>query len=90
MRCCDEEGRLLLNYKGTLENRPPGHLPWFEVPNRRYDGPTIAFGHWSALGYRDTGEILALDTGCLWGGSLTAARLDGPLSPVSIDCAGCR
>lgn len=89
MRCCDSDGRLLLNYKGTLENRPAGHIPWFAVPNRRYDGPTIICGHWSALGFRDADGVLAIDTGCLWGGQLTAVRLDGPRQRTSINCPGC-
>lgn len=86
MRCCDPSGRLLLDYKGEPEKRPEGYIPWFEVPGRRYDGPTIVFGHWSALGFRDGGGVLALDTGCLWGGSLTAVRLDAPGERVSLPC----
>lgn len=89
MRCCDAEGRLLLNYKGTPENRPAGHLNWFQAPNRRYDGPTIVFGHWSALGFHDGDGVLALDTGCLWGGALTAVRLDGARERTSVPCDNC-
>lgn len=86
MRCCDSDGRLQLHYKGAPENCPPGHTPWFEAPNRRYRGPTIICGHWSSLGYRDADGILALDTGCLWGGQLTAVRLNGPRERYSVDC----
>lgn len=86
MRCCDDEGRLLLRYKGTPEDRPPGHVPWFAVPSRRYDGPTVVCGHWSALGFHDGDGVLALDTGCLWGGELTAVRLDGPRERMSVSC----
>jgi bis(5'-nucleosyl)-tetraphosphatase (symmetrical) len=89
MRCCDQDGRLQLHYKGLPENTPPGHMPWFETPNRRYRGPTIICGHWSALGYRDADGVLALDTGCLWGGQLTAVRLDGPRERFSVDCSAC-
>jgi len=86
MRCCDAAGRLLLDFKGEPGKRPNGYLPWFEVPDRKYDGPTIVCGHWSALGYRDEDGVLALDTGCLWGGQLTAVRLDGPRERVSLPC----
>lgn len=86
MRCCDADGRLLLDYKGTPEKRPDGYHPWFSLPHRAYDGPTIVCGHWSALGYRNEAGVLALDTGCLWGGSLTAVRLDGPRQRVSLPC----
>jgi bis(5'-nucleosyl)-tetraphosphatase (symmetrical) len=86
MRCCAADGRLLLDFKGEPEKRPEGYIPWFALPNRRYDGPTIICGHWSALGFRNADGILALDTGCLWGGSLTAARLDAPAEVVSLPC----
>ncbi|HEX5513846.1 MAG TPA: symmetrical bis(5'-nucleosyl)-tetraphosphatase [Gammaproteobacteria bacterium] len=86
MRVCDGDGRLQLHYKGEPGTCPPEHMPWFEVPNRRYDGPTIVCGHWSALGYHDGNGILALDTGCVWGGQLTAVRLDGQRQRISVDC----
>ena len=47
----------------------------------------IVFGHWSALGYYDADGVLGLDTGCAWGGTLTARRLDGPGGPVEVACA---
>ena len=55
---------------------PPGCVPWFEVPHRASANLSIVCGHWSALGFRDTPNLVALDTGCLWGGLLTAFRLD--------------
>jgi bis(5'-nucleosyl)-tetraphosphatase (symmetrical) len=55
---------------------PAGCLPWFAVPGRASADHAIVCGHWSALGFRDEANILALDTGCLWGGSLTAVRLE--------------
>ncbi len=55
---------------------PAGCLPWFDVPGRASATHTIVCGHWSGLGFRDQPGLLALDTGCLWGGSLTAARLE--------------
>lgn len=86
MRVCDSAGRLQLHYKGEAHACPADHMPWFAVPERRYDGPTIICGHWSALGYHDGDGILAIDSGCVWGGQLTAVRLDDSRQRISIDC----
>jgi bis(5'-nucleosyl)-tetraphosphatase (symmetrical) len=56
---------------------PPGLVPWFEAPGRASLGTPIAFGHWSQLGLVERPDLLALDTGCVWGGALTAVRVDG-------------
>ncbi len=77
IRFCDATGRLEFETKDGAAAAPPGFLPWFAVPGRLSGGTPIAFGHWSTLGLIDTPELLALDTGCVWGGSLTAARVDG-------------
>jgi bis(5'-nucleosyl)-tetraphosphatase (symmetrical) len=74
--CGEDDGRLMLQYKGPPEVAPRGVVPWFRVPWRRTRGERLVFGHWSALGYVDTGDVLGLDTGCVWGGMLTARRLD--------------
>jgi bis(5'-nucleosyl)-tetraphosphatase (symmetrical) len=74
--CGVEDGRLLLGYKGSPHDAPQGAVPWFRVPWRRSTGERVVFGHWSALGYVNEPEVLALDTGCVWGGSLTAQRID--------------
>ncbi len=63
---------------------PAEAIPWFEVPERRSAGARIVCGHWSALGYHDADGVLALDTGCVWGGSLTARRLDAAAPPVAV------
>lgn len=76
MRFCDIQGRLAFGYKGTLENSPPGLLPWYEVPGRIEIPADIVFGHWAALsGKSHASRIYAIDTGCFWGGQLTALRL---------------
>lgn len=62
--------------KGPPERGPAGCLPWFEAPGRKSADHLVVCGHWSALGFRQTDKLLALDTGCLWGGSLTAVRLE--------------
>jgi bis(5'-nucleosyl)-tetraphosphatase (symmetrical) len=84
LRVCDADGRLLLNFKGPLDRLPEGAVPWFRAPGRRWAGARIVCGHWSALGYVDEGGVLALDTGCVWGGTLTAQRLDAPDPPVAV------
>jgi len=62
--------------KGPPERGPAGCVPWFDAPNRKSADHAIVCGHWSALGFRQTDKLLALDSGCLWGGSLTAVRLE--------------
>lgn len=76
MRTLAPDGRLDLDFSGPLDRRPPGHEPWFSVRGRRSAGATVVCGHWAALGLHRADGILALDTGCVWGGSLTACRLD--------------
>ena len=77
IRFCDTGGRLDLTIKEAASAAPAGLQPWFTVPGRRTQGEPIAFGHWSTLGLIDRPDLLALDTGCVWGGSLTAVRVDG-------------
>jgi len=88
LRFVDRDGRLLLQLKGTPDSTPPGSIPWFRHPDRASAGERIVFGHWSALGYLREAGVLALDTGCVWGGSLCAARLDADLPPVRLPCRG--
>jgi bis(5'-nucleosyl)-tetraphosphatase (symmetrical) len=76
MRFCTPDGAMDFSVKGEVEKALPGHLPWFDVPGRRTRGVPIVCGHWSALGLRVTPDLLALDTGCVWGGRLTAVRLE--------------
>jgi bis(5'-nucleosyl)-tetraphosphatase (symmetrical) len=76
MRFCDAEGHLVLNVKGTIEHAGAGLYPWFSVPNRQAIDADIVFGHWAALrGECPIPRIHAIDTGCFWGGGLTALRL---------------
>lgn len=84
LRVCDKAGRLLLKHKGPPAKMPASAIPWFQVPGRRSAGARIVCGHWSALGYHDGDGVLALDTGCVWGGRLTAQRLDAPAPPVAV------
>jgi len=76
LRFCTPEGVMDLKASGGIGQAPPGMLPWFDVPGRRTAGVRIAFGHWSTLGFVQRPDILSLDTGCVWGGCLSALRLD--------------
>ena len=76
MRFCTPDGAMEFKAKGKLSNAPKNHLPWFDLPNRRYADSVLVTGHWSALGLKVTPNLLALDSGCLWGGHLTAVRLE--------------
>ena len=76
MRFCSRDGAMEFRSKGPVTSAPPGSLPWFEVPGRASADHAIVCGHWSALGLRIEKKLLALDSGCLWGGSLTAVRLE--------------
>ncbi len=76
LRFCSADGRMDLRAKGAPHKAPPGMMPWFRVPDRFSRTHTIICGHWSALGfYREQG-LIALDSGCVWGGKLTALRIE--------------
>lgn len=76
LRFCTPQGRMEFATKtGGADAAPPGHLPWFDVPGRRSAASVVAFGHWSTLGWLDRPDLISLDTGCVWGGSLSAVRL---------------
>jgi bis(5'-nucleosyl)-tetraphosphatase (symmetrical) len=76
MRVSSSDGRMNFAFKGQLKDIPTGYLPWFEMPHRVSQDVTVICGHWSALGLQIKDNLIALDTGCLWGGSLTAVRLE--------------
>ncbi|HET8699947.1 MAG TPA: symmetrical bis(5'-nucleosyl)-tetraphosphatase [Gammaproteobacteria bacterium] len=88
MRYCDKRGRLDFSESGPPGTQPKGLMPWFEVPDRPAGNVEIVFGHWAALGLVRRARITALDSGCVWGGSLTAVRLDKAARPVRVDCTG--
>jgi bis(5'-nucleosyl)-tetraphosphatase (symmetrical) len=77
VRFVGADGTLDFKTKDGALQAPPGLVPWFEAPGRRSAGEPVAFGHWSTLGLINRPELLALDTGCVWGGQLTAVRVDG-------------
>ena len=85
LRFCTAQGRIDFKQKGRPESAPAPWLPWFKAPHRASAGTRIVFGHWSALGYYNADRVIGLDTGCVWGGELTALNLEAPESrPVSV------
>ncbi|HEY3634615.1 MAG TPA: symmetrical bis(5'-nucleosyl)-tetraphosphatase, partial [Caldimonas sp.] len=84
-----DDGTLEFTAKDGADAAPAGFHPWFDVPGRRTAGVPIAFGHWSSLGLVDRDDLLCIDTGCVWGGKLTAARIDGAAREiVQVGCDG--
>lgn len=88
MRYCREDGSLDLDPTGPPGTQPAGLVPWFDVPGRANAQLHIVFGHWSALGHVARNGVRSLDTGCLWGGYLSALSLDDPGTLVQVDCPG--
>lgn len=77
MRFCNPEGRLDFSEAGGLSSAPKGYLPWFAMPRPEQKEYKIIFGHWAALkGEVNAKNVFGIDTGCVWGGSLTALRLE--------------
>ncbi len=88
LRYCYPDGAIDYEHKGPPGSQPPPLLPWFQVPGRASRGRRIVFGHWSALGLWDSDAVIGLDTGCLWGGRLTAVRLSGGAREfISVACS---
>jgi bis(5'-nucleosyl)-tetraphosphatase (symmetrical) len=91
LRYCQPDGRIDLQLKGAPGTQPPPWRPWFEHEHRLLRDRRIIFGHWSTLGLVNRPDVLALDTGCVWGGLLTAVNLDDPEAPpVQEPCAACQ
>jgi bis(5'-nucleosyl)-tetraphosphatase (symmetrical) len=76
LRTLRPRGGMCSDFTGPPAQAPPGCRPWFELPARRRRGVTVVFGHWAALGLLRRPGLVGLDTGCVWGGTLTALRLD--------------
>ena len=87
MRFCTQFGVMEFHTKGNATQAPPGFVPWFDAPLRAHADHTIVCGHWSALGLRIRPDLLALDSGCVWGGSLSAVRLEDR-KLYQVPCAG--
>jgi bis(5'-nucleosyl)-tetraphosphatase (symmetrical) len=85
LRVVDAEGRMHLKFKDGADRAPPGTLPWFDHPARATRATPIVFGHWSTEGLVRRSNVVGLDTGCVWGGRLSAVRLDDN-SLIQVDC----
>jgi bis(5'-nucleosyl)-tetraphosphatase (symmetrical) len=86
MRFCSPDGVMDFRIKGEVSKAPPGFIPWFQVPGRRSADTVLVTGHWSALGLKILPNLLAIDSGCLWGGALTAIRLEDR-AMYQVECA---
>jgi bis(5'-nucleosyl)-tetraphosphatase (symmetrical) len=89
LRLCDSNGRMEFSHKEGLADAPAGYFPWFEVPGRANAGTPIVCGHWAALGLVLAGDLLSIDSGCVWGRELTALRLEDRRI-AQCDCAELR
>ena len=76
LRACSDDGIMESSFSGPPDQTPDGFYPWFDVRGRRSTAATIVFGHWAAMGLRLTPNMLALDSGCVYGRQLTAVRLE--------------
>ncbi|MCW9030282.1 MAG: symmetrical bis(5'-nucleosyl)-tetraphosphatase [Gammaproteobacteria bacterium] len=89
MRYCEKDSTLNFHSHGAPGTHPENTLPWFELPSRKMTDERIIFGHWSTLGKINKKNVYALDTGCVWGGELTALRIDSEEALyISVDCPG--
>ena len=76
LRVCDTRGNMELGHKVEPESAPDGYMPWFDVPGRASADTPIVIGHWAALGLKLRDDLVAIDTGCVWGRTLSAVRLE--------------
>lgn len=88
LRVCTAEGRIDLKWKGKPPPPDSSYQPWFDVAGRKTLHVRVIFGHWSALGFVQRMGVVGLDSGCVWGGSLTAFDMDSDRPPVTVGCTG--
>ncbi|HSW19883.1 MAG TPA: symmetrical bis(5'-nucleosyl)-tetraphosphatase [Ramlibacter sp.] len=86
LRFCTPDGEMRLKASGRPDQAPEGTLPWFDVPGRRTASERVAFGHWSTLGLLLRPGLVGLDTGCVWGGCLSALRLGDAEEVICVKC----
>lgn len=89
LRLCTRTGKMEFKHKSAPRSLPEGYFPWYAVPGRASAGNQIIFGHWSTLGLHASKDVVALDSGCLWGNALSAMRLEDR-TIFQIDCKGMR
>lgn len=86
MRFSSAEGRLEFRHKGKPDTAPPGFAPWFTFASIEKNPPQLFFGHWASLGFYRHANATCLDSGCIWGGVLTALNLDDPEEVIQVRC----
>jgi bis(5'-nucleosyl)-tetraphosphatase (symmetrical) len=86
MRYCRADGSIDMKFKNPPGEQPEDLYPWFDAPGRKSSAVRVVCGHWSTLGLKRRRDLLALDTGCVWGGALTAVNLDADEPPVQLGC----
>jgi bis(5'-nucleosyl)-tetraphosphatase (symmetrical) len=89
LRFCSADGAMDFDSTESASAAPPGLMPWFEAPGRRSGDTLVAFGHWSTLGWLNRSHLLGLDTGCVWGGCLSAVRFGATLAErelIQVQC----
>lgn len=92
VRFCTPEGEMEFAANGGPASAPPGYQPWFDVPDRRTADTTLVFGHWAALGLMLRDNLVALDSGCVWGNRLSAVRLTAEPAErtvTQVECGEC-
>jgi len=91
LRFCSTTGDMEFDTKEGMDTAPSGYLPWFDVPGRQTADVIVGFGHWSTLGWLDRPDLLALDSGCVWGGHLSALMLHAgtPADPHELIQVAC-
>lgn len=92
IRFCSPEGVMDFSANGSPDSAPAGCIPWFAAPGRRTEDTTLVVGHWAALGLHLRENLVALDSGCVWGNRLSAVRLSqdpAERTLVQVDCSGC-
>jgi bis(5'-nucleosyl)-tetraphosphatase (symmetrical) len=91
VRYCDKKGAMNFTDKGPPGTQSGRMKPWYEIGTRNSQNTTVVFGHWSTLGYKHDYNIIAMDTGCLWGGALTAVKIEPEdLTIYQIECTAKR
>jgi bis(5'-nucleosyl)-tetraphosphatase (symmetrical) len=85
IRFCSLDGTMEFTSKEGMGSTLPGYMPWFDVPDRKTENVTVVFGHWSTLGLVTRPNLIGLDTGCVWGGKLSAINLENR-QLIQVDC----
>jgi bis(5'-nucleosyl)-tetraphosphatase (symmetrical) len=88
LRVCTADGRVDLKWKGKPPAANSSQQPWFDIEPRASRDARVIFGHWSALGFVQRKGVVGLDSGCVWGGSLTAFDLERERPPITVACRG--